>query len=332
MQFLLLLLSFALVQGKARNKDGKKDKNKHDAKDKKQAQKLAFGRQVGASPKRMLSATTIARQKAKNKKPKLVMTGESLEAGGNSSNSNSNETVSNYRCDFNTDTRDSALRKMYFIKDSKMENKEERYISCRIILNSCFPITSKDQNSNVTASYEEQRARLAEIRNELSLQRLQIRLLVVSALRCDWTLNDRLCIPKDTAERAAEKLVYFQEIFDLAVEGSDGYRLIQRQKELCDKKSKNEVVDDPEFLEEDAEPTDTVLTEEESGNEDSTEIDSQEVENEDTQDDQGAAVVDSSENENQISGNEGTLDDQDSADDSDPETLDEQIPEPNLTS
>ena len=311
MQFLLLLLSFALVHGKPRKKDRQKEaKDNHGPAKKVMKTRVKLNQTLGASPKRILSATAIAQQQIKNAKPTVAI-GKSLEAGGNAPNASTNEIVSNYRCDFNTDTRESTLGKMYLINDSKKKNKEERN-SCIIILNSCFPITSESQNSSTTSSYEEQRARLVEIRKELTLQRLQTRLLVVSALRCDWTLNNRLCIPKDTAETAAEKLVYFQKIFDLAVEGSDGYRLIQRQKDICDKKSKNEVLDIPEFLEEeDAESADTAVNEEEQ------------PENEDTQDDQGAAVDDSTENDQQELGNEGTEDDQGSADDSDPEAFDE---------
>ena len=203
-------------------------------------------KQKGPSARRMLYATKIKTDKPQKKNTESESQNDDATT----------EAVGTYVCDFSADNRTMSLHKIDQIMASNINNKQERLQQCRIISNSCFPATIRelrDSSMNGTASYEEQRSNLYKIREKTTLERDETRLLVVSALRCDWILNNRLCLFEDTPDIAKEKLVYFRTIFDLAEPGSNGYQLIEKQKNLCQKMSERQT-DDPELHLDEGEP------------------------------------------------------------------------------
>ena len=144
-------------------------------------------KQNGPSARRILYATQIKTDKSRLK---------TKNAESTSQNDATTETFGNYICDFSADNRTTSLSKIDQIMTSNINNKQERLRECRIISNSCFPGTIRelqDASINSTASYEEQRSNLYNTREQMTLDREETRLLVVSALRCEWTLNNRMC-------------------------------------------------------------------------------------------------------------------------------------------
>ena len=186
--------------------------------------------------KRIKAATKLIKNKSKNTKPSSKTTTK----------------ITDPECDYHDDDQEAATNKMNILLST---NSQQNFLSCKIIANSCFP-QEFPGSSNNTAGLQQQLSNLAQIRSSSNLDREQSRLLVISALRCDWTVNDRMCVMKDDEQSVGEKLAYFQKAYQLASPGSDGYKMIQKQLQICEEKNKGII--DEEMAEEETQVVDTV--------------------------------------------------------------------------